>query len=179
VTEDRLISKIQWVRTELMKWLEGIAVMQGFHFNASSAIIHNTQPIRPEDGRLEHSWIVLGKEIWERAELSLHRVNAGTENYIRSLHWTNVREFQRDIFHWFRVWQEPIYHHPQMGTAVRMEAMLTLLIDTLHSLTSNVEVTVIDVSEEALAVLIRLKSHPQPYYAMASMPKHSSTAFNQ
>lgn len=172
MTEDRLITKVQWVRDEMMGWLHSVASLQGIRQDVASAIHHQSQA---SVDQLELAQLALGKAFWEKAQLSLHRVSAENKAILDHLHWTNVREFQRDIYLWFRVWQNAVFRHPQLGTRVKMEAVLDSLIDSLYALAAPVEVAVMDVDTQALAVLVRLKNYPESYYVMATMPMHSST----
>lgn len=173
MTDDRLMTKMRGTGMELLAWLREVAGMQG---DVTQRVYQNSDPHRPADGRLQHEWMVLGREVWERAELSLHRVNEGTQPYLEGLHWTNVREFQRDIYAWLKLMHNASYKHPDTGGKVKLEQLINTLIRHLHGLSNAVEVTVMDVGSTAAAVLIRLKNYPMPYYISAQIPTRSSTS---
>ncbi len=165
--DPRVLERIDGVYGNLVGWLEGL------HGNARQPtplrVYQNARPKQETTQRLHHHWVILGEPMWERAELSLHAVNPG-----ENLMWTNVREFQRDIMTWVRIWQECIYYPPGCVKPVKLDQVLSLLIDTLHSCSGAVEVATQDVSEELFAVWIRLKQFPDSYAVMASIPKHAS-----
>lgn len=157
---------MDWVYDNLLGWLRSIYGLQGLHLDQE--VFTNAQPSVNHPDRLTHHWTVLGTQIWERAELSLH-----TQGPIER-EWVNIREFQRDILTWVKVWQDCHYHPPGARYPVAMSSLINLLINTLHSLTGAVEVCVLDPNDNLIHVWVRLKTYPNSYCALISIPKFTS-----
>jgi hypothetical protein len=169
VTDERIKDRIEWVHDGLLGWLRSIYGLQGLNLNVD--VYKNTAPQQSQINRLSHHWVVLGNLMWERAELSLYQNAPNLGN------WTNVREFQRDIMTWVKVWHDCTYHPPHAVHPVRMSSLLNLLITCLHACTGSVEVAVVDPNDELINVWVRLKNYPHAYACMISMPKLTGNAF--
>lgn len=161
MTDERIRDRIDWVHGGLLNWLNSI---QGTTYR-------NSAPSVGLPNRIEHHWIVLGQQMWERAELTLHQNAPLVPN------WTNVREFQRDIMAWVKVWQDCLYVLPESRHPVRMSELLDSLIGQLHSFLGNVEVYVQDPNDLLIHIWVRLKNYPDSYACMISLPKLSANAF--
>lgn len=169
MTDERIKDRIEWVHDSLLGWLKSIYGLQGLHLDKE--VYKSTIPQSGQVNRLDHHWIVLGDLTWERAELSLYQNAPNVSN------WTNVREFQRDIMTWVKVWHDCIYHPPNSRHPVRMSSLLNMLISALHACTGSVEVAVVDPNDELIYIWVRLKNYPHAYACMISLPKLSSHAF--
>lgn len=165
MTEERIRDRIDWVHEGLLGWLHSIYSHHGVQSQIS--VYQNAQPM-VQPNRLSHHWVILGNLVWERAELSLYQSVPFIEK------WTNVREFQRDILTWAKVWQDCEYHIPGSRHPVRMSGLLNLLINQLHAYMGNVEVAVVDPNDELIHIWVRLKNYPDSFACMISMPKINS-----
>lgn len=166
MTEERIRDRIDWVHEGLLGWLNSIYGLQGFR--DTCVAYQNSQPGAQQISRLSHYWVVLGDLIWERAELSLY------QSAPEALIWTNVREFQRDIMTWVKVWQDCHYLVPGSQYPVRMSSILNLLINQLHGYMGSVEVSVVDPNDELIHIWVRLKNYPDSFACMISLPKITS-----
>jgi hypothetical protein len=170
VSNERIKTRADWVYEGLLGWLRGVYGLQGLHLNEPQ-VYRNARPSQAIQTRVDHHWLILGVQIWERAEISLYQ-GAGPQH----LNWTNVREFQRDITTWVKVWHDCVYHPPGCAQPVRMSSMIDMLVNALHACSGMVEVATEDLSAELVGIWIRLKQYPDHYAMMASIPKHSSVA---
>lgn len=163
MTDERIKDRADWIHEGLLWWLRSIHGVQTQWYRNAAA---NASQIQ----RLEHHWVNLGNQIWERAELSLYQ-NAPNVN-----NWTNVREFQRDIMTWVKVWHDCIYRVAG-APIVRMSSLLDTLITTLHGFGGVTEVAVADPNDELIHIWIRLKNYPSGYACLISLPKLTDNAF--
>lgn len=170
MTDERIKDRIEWVHDSLLGWLKSIYGLQGLHLHHDA--YKNAAPHLSKVNCLNHHWVNLGDLMWERAELSLFQ--SAPEQLSN---WTNVREFQRDITTWVKVWHDCIYHPPLAKHPIRMSSLLNMLISALHACTGSVEVAVVDPNDELIHIWIRLKNYPQSYACLISMPKLTSGAF--
>jgi hypothetical protein len=119
----------------------------------------------------ERYWVEIGARMWERIELELHRVSVP---FRQADYWMSVREFERDLTSWARVWRDREFYHPMRNIHVRMSSLMDLLLSALRTVSGSVEVCARDENQHAVTVLIRLKGRPQEFHAVAVIPMRSS-----
>lgn len=176
--EERVKERINWVYDSLKEnWITAVDKHKGLDY---------THPIDVQDRHASQAllkygyqysvWSRLGEAVWEKAELSLH-TTAPSSIPAEFRQWVNIREFQRDITTWMKVWDDLRFTPPQDTPRIRpvnLSSIITLLVQALHDLSGAVEVMVVDPDDYTIAVWIRLKSYPNNFYVCASIPKFTS-----
>jgi hypothetical protein len=162
--QDRVVEKMDFVYQNLHSWLTSIEGLKGNHL---SPVVHeNDSPSSAFYNRRSHHWVILGDEMWKRAELNLFEDKEDNPR----LRWMNIREFQRDIQAWIRLWDNCHFKLPTALYPVRLESMITLLINSLHACKGMCEVALHDVNEKCMGLWVRLKQYPGEYSVLVTLP---------
>jgi hypothetical protein len=163
--------RIQRVFSKMHEYLTGLIQLGGGHYPGQVILVDNGTHLEQD---LTSSYL-LGAEEWERVSLKLVSVDQDYDP--GNMRWTTVREFQRDIMTWIRLW--PDYHFRPGGVhrPIRMSDMIQSFIEHLYQCDDQLLIAMKDVSRETLAVWVRAKNSTNDLKVKMLFPIVSS--FNQ
>lgn len=159
--------RIQRVFTRMQDYLNGLIQLGGGAYPGQVMTVNDSEPET-------HFLYALGRQHWESVSLQLippAEVTVGASN------WTTVREFQRDIMTWIRLWPDYEFSPPGVRRPIHMSDMIQSFIEHLYQCDDQLLVSMKDASKQTLAVWIKAKNSTNDLKVKMVFPIMSS--FNQ